>query len=228
MLSTGSQLFAYDQYGKPAVPLKEPVYTHFRPNPEYLERFGNGTLDFRKWATKADAVIPGEVMFSLYTTVIKANREPSLRVEDIGQTLGYAEDVSMYCPDKHVIDWKRCGKVEVLCFAMARRLAIFSAPPNVSKDQSVCTIDNDPLTRLTYDPDTIDLGSPDATYPSQNAEFCRSSDDKSGKVSNIPPKCPFGSCQKRLLPRAARCVVITSTIACMNTTETEKPLSSHH
>jgi hypothetical protein len=185
---------SYDQYGEQAVPIKAPVFTHFRPNPEYLERFGKGSLDYRTWATKADAIIPGEVIYSLYTTVMKASRDPSLCVDDTGRPMGYAENVRSYCPDQEVI---QIGNIVAKSRFYASRWyddwLFFQHHRMCPKDQSVCTIDNDPATGLPYDPDTVGLGSPDTTYPSQNAEFCRSSDDTSGKISNIPPKCPFGS-----------------------------------
>ncbi|CAB9501892.1 expressed unknown protein [Seminavis robusta] len=185
---------AYDQFGNEANPIVAPIYTHFRPNPEYLERFGDGSIDFRKWVTKEDAVRPGEVIYSLHTTVMKDTREASLCANDEGQPLGYEEDVSIYCPEQEVI---LIGNVVAKSRFYASQWPddwlFFQHHRMCPKDQSVCTADNDPTTNLPYDPDTLGLGNPDTTYPYQNAEFCLSSDDTSGEVSNIPPTCPFGA-----------------------------------
>ncbi|CAB9508839.1 expressed unknown protein [Seminavis robusta] len=185
---------AYDQFGNEANPIVAPVYTHFRPNPEYLERFGDGSLDFRQWATREDAVKPGEVIYSVHTTVMKDTREPSLCVDDEGVPLGYQEDVNIYCPEQEVI---LIGNVVAKSRFYASQWPddwlFFQHHRMCPKDQSVCTVDNDPTTNLPYGPDLLGLGNPDTTYPYQNAEFCRSTDDKSGQISNIPPECPFGS-----------------------------------
>lgn len=184
----------FDQFGNEAAVIKSPVITSFRPNPTFKDKFGLGeSIDFREWATTADAVAPGETLYSLYTTVLKSNGDPSLCVDDDGIPQ-VDEDVAKWCPEQKVI---QLGNVIMTSRFYAAEWPdewlFFQHHRVCPKDQSVCAFDSDPNTPLPTDPNGEGLGNPDTTYPEHNTDFCLSSDDKSGQITGNLPSCPLGS-----------------------------------
>ena len=150
-------------------------------------------MEFRKWATKEDAIAPGDLLYSLYTTVLKSNGDPSLCVDDEGVPQ-VDEDVAKWCPEQEAI---QLGNVIMTSRFYAAewpdQWLFFQHHRMCPKDQTVCAVDNDPTSPLPTDPNGEGLGNPDTTYPLLQSDFCLSSNDKSGTISGTPPSCPFGS-----------------------------------
>jgi hypothetical protein len=186
VLST-SDVAAYDKEGNEEPSPVAPIIVQFHPNQDIANKFGKGpSMDFREWATTEDAVPAGTVIYTAWTTINIATREPSLCVDSNGIPQ-VDEDVSKHCPDQELV---KVGEVVMTSrfhtSEWVDKSLFFQHTRMCPKDQTRCVMedpDNPPPT----------LTVPATTYAGDDAGICVSDEEKDGLISGNRPPCPPGS-----------------------------------
>lgn len=179
-----AELESYDQSGNEVADPVAPIIVQFEPNPEVAARFSGSNKDYRQVYTTEDAIPVGTTIYSVWTTVMSATKEPSLCVDPNGVPQVDA-DIAIHCPEQELL---KLGDVitksRFQTSEWANRFLLYQHMRMCPKNQNVCrkqdSSSSSPLfPEPSFSPDTLDV--------------CVSDRDKASVGFGTSTDCPAGT-----------------------------------